>query len=70
MVGYNPTPAAGTLPGQFRFYPPFNTYAFAGFHNLTPIILQSQSQFRPSGPNNVNSVQYATGLQRVKKLGD
>lgn len=69
MVGYNPTPAAGTLPGQFRFYPPFNTYAFAGFHNLTPFILQSQSQFRPSGPNNVNSVQYATDYNEVKKLG-
>lgn len=75
LTGFVPTPANGTLPGQFRYLPPLN-YALAGYHLQMPWVLQSASQFRPGAPygaaNVTEAVQtaaYAADYNEVKAYG-
>lgn len=59
-----------TAPGQWRPTPPGN---LAGqtpeLASLAPFVMTSPSQFRPSGPRALTSLQYAADFNEVKTLG-
>ncbi|MDB5134708.1 MAG: hypothetical protein JWP37_1311 [Mucilaginibacter sp.] len=65
----------GTLPGQYRFTPPFDGPPFNGFAavpawgKITPFGVASASQFRPGAPYAVNSPQYTIDYNEIKGLG-
>jgi hypothetical protein len=65
----------GTLPGQYRFTPPFDGPPYNGFAavpawgQITPFGVASSSQFRPDPPYAVNSPQYTADYDEVKGLG-
>ncbi len=65
----------GTLPGQYRFTPPFDGPPYNGFAavpawgQITPFGVASSSQFRPDPPYPVNSPQYAADYDEIKGLG-
>jgi hypothetical protein len=46
--------------------PPIVSFALPG---VTPLALESASQFRPDGPNSLTSEQYAEDFNQVKELG-
>ncbi|MCW2647124.1 MAG: hypothetical protein JWP07_3233 [Pseudonocardiales bacterium] len=61
---------AGTQPGDYRPTPPnFPTPVFTAWGSITPFLLTSGSQFRPTAPAPVSSPTYATALNQVKALG-
>lgn len=68
MPNYTPIPAQGSLPGEYRYLPPFN-YAFAGLDLVEPFFIESQDQFRADPPNGVSSATYVTEYDEVKSLG-
>lgn len=68
LMGFNPTPASGTVPGVFQYIPPLN-YALAGFHLQKTWIIASADQFRPEAPYAINSPQYTADYNEVKDLG-
>jgi hypothetical protein len=66
----------GTNPGEYRSTPPFDGPPYNGFMSLpgwgkvTPFVLQSGSQFRPSeAPYALNSPEYTADFREVKRLG-
>jgi hypothetical protein len=65
----------GTLPGQYRFTPPFDGPPYNGFAavpawgQITPFGVASSSQFRPDPPYAVNSPQYTADYDEIKGLG-
>jgi membrane-associated phospholipid phosphatase len=61
---------AGTQPGDYRATPPnFPTPVFTAWGSITPFLLTSGSQFRPTAPAPVSSPTYASALNQVKALG-
>jgi hypothetical protein len=61
-------PQAG--PGNYQLTPP--NFAAAGFTQtgqVTPFVLQTQSQFRPPAPPALTSPRYADDFNEVKSLG-
>jgi hypothetical protein len=72
--GFTPPPPpflGGTNIGQWRPTPP----AFAPglgpqFATMTPWVINSPSQFRPSGPPPLNSDQYTRDFNEVKTMGN
>jgi len=71
--GFTPAPPpflGGTSAGQWRPTPPgFLPGAAPQFASMTPWALNSQSQFRPSGPPALTSEQYAADVNEVKEIG-
>ena len=65
----------GTLPGQYRFTPPFDGPPYNGFAavpawgQITPFGVASSSQFRPDPPYPINSPQYTADYDEIKGLG-
>ncbi|MDI1322800.1 MAG: phosphatase PAP2 family protein [Algoriphagus sp.] len=68
LVGFNPTPPSGTVPGVFKYIAPLN-YALAGFHLQQTWVINSADQFRPDPPYPVNSPEYTADYNEVKSLG-
>ena len=59
----------GTAPGEYRFTPG-STFAFApGWADVTPFVLRSATQFRPSAPPAVDGRKYTRDFREVKRLG-
>lgn len=69
VFGYNPTPASGTVPGEYQYLPPLN-YALAGFHLQETWVINSADQFRQNPPYPVNSPEYTVDYNEVKSLGE
>jgi hypothetical protein len=71
--GFTPAPApflGGTAVGQWRPTPPgFSPGASPQFATMTPWAIASPSQFRPTGPPDLGSAQYALDLSEVQQLG-
>jgi len=74
------TPANGVNPGEYRsthvamnWIPTENQLPFRILHNwgtvMKPYVLQSNQQFRPSGPYQVNSPEYTSDFNEVKNKG-
>jgi hypothetical protein len=66
------TPAIGTDPGDWRpigwpATPAFDPDGWVG--NLKPFVIESTSQFRSDGPNELTSAEYAEDYAEVKELG-
>lgn len=66
--------ANGSLPGEYRYTPPFDApgaafVALPGWGNVKPFSLLSASQFRPGAPYAVTSAAYATDYNEIKKFG-
>ena len=65
----------GTLPGQYRFTPPFDGPPFNGFviapggGNIKPYVIASSSQFRPVAPYPIKSADYIRDYNEAKSLG-
>ena len=68
LGNYGPLPAEGVEPGEFRYIPPLN-YGLNAYHLLTPFLIESQDQFRPEPPYEVNTPEYTTDYNEVKTLG-
>ena len=66
-----PTPLwpEGTLPGEWRPDLPAFANAFAWVGGVDPFTLESPSQFRTRGPNEVTTGAYAKDYNEVKDLG-
>ncbi|MEO5683893.1 MAG: vanadium-dependent haloperoxidase [Chitinophagaceae bacterium] len=66
---------SGTMPGQYRAAPPFDTGAAAGFVALAgwggvqPFGLSAAAQYRPGAPYAVSSDAYAKDFAEIKKMG-
>jgi hypothetical protein len=59
----------GTAPGEWIFTPD-RPFAFApGWRHVTPFVLDDATQFRPGPPYALDTRQYATDLNEVKRLG-
>ena len=60
----------GTAPGEYRFTPPANTFAFMpDWGKLQPFSLFRADQYRPSPPYPVDSKRYTADFNEVKALG-
>jgi hypothetical protein len=60
----------GNALGQWRPTPPlFTAGVFPQFATMTPWAIASPSQFRPAGPPNLASIQYANDLNETKLSG-
>lgn len=68
VTGFNPTPANGDEPGEYRYIPALN-YAFAGFHLQQTWAIKSASEYLPEPPFPVSSAEYAADYLEVKNLG-
>ena len=61
----------GPAPGQWRPTPPkFLAGAAPQFATMTPWAITAPDQFRPAGPQALNSPQYAADLNEVRNLGN
>jgi hypothetical protein len=59
----------GTEPGEYRFTPG-TPFAFApGWADVTPFVLQGNSQFRANAPFAVTDRRYTADFEEVKRLG-
>jgi len=59
----------GTEPGEYRFTPG-TPFAFApGWADVTPFVLQDNSQFRANAPFAVTDRRYTADFEEVKRLG-
>jgi len=59
----------GTVPGEYRFTPPF-TFAFLPqWGTVTPFVLREADQFRPGPPYSVTKKRYTEDFREVKRLG-
>jgi hypothetical protein len=71
--GSNVTPppfVPGTDPGDFRPTPPnFPTPVFTTWGQVTPFVLDSGDQFRPTPPPALTSSEYANAINEVQSLG-
>jgi hypothetical protein len=59
----------GTLPGQYRFTPPFNFAAAPHWRQVTPFALASAAQFRTAPPPALTSEAYRRDFDEVKRVG-
>ena len=59
----------GTMPGQYKFTPPFNFAFLPQWGTVAPFVLRDATQFRPGPPYAVTSRRYAIDLNEVKRLG-
>jgi hypothetical protein len=60
----------GTLPGEWRPDLPAFANGFAWVAQVRPFTLESTSQFRTRGPNDVTTGAYAKDYNEVKDLGE
>lgn len=65
----NETYVEGTLPGQYRFTPPFNFTLMPHWRHVTPFALASGSQFRTAPAPALTSEQYTRDFNEVKRVG-
>jgi PAP2 superfamily len=61
--------AEGTLPGQYRFTPPFDFAAAPHWRQVTPFVLTSASQFRTAPAPALTSQAYRRAFDEVKRVG-
>ena len=61
-------PPNGTVPGEYRYLPPFN-YALPRFHEQPTWVIREASQFRAPVPYTINSGAYTKDYNEVKSLG-
>ncbi len=60
----------GTAVGEWRPTPPaFAPFAGLQFATMTPFVIQSPSQFRPSGPPSLTSDHYTDDFNEIKSIG-
>jgi len=59
----------GTEPGEYRFTPGTPFQFAPGWADVTPFVLRSSTQFRPSKPYKLTSKKYAEDYNEVKSLG-
>src|SRR4051812_34071909 len=60
----------GTNPGDYRPTPPnFPTPVFTTWGQVTPFVLDSGDQFRPTPPPALTSSEYANAISEVQSLG-
>ena len=55
--------------GKYQCTPGFPFVAFEAWANVTPFVLQDNTQFRPGPPYAVTDAKFKTDLDEVKKLG-
>jgi membrane-associated phospholipid phosphatase len=71
--GFTPPPPpflGGTKIGQWRPTPPdFSPGAGPQFATMTPWAIRAPNQFRPAGPPDLNSDEYATVFNETKTMG-
>jgi hypothetical protein len=71
--GFSDTPppfTGGTAPGEWRPTPPALAPGLAPqLAHVTPWVMRSPSQFRPSGTNPLDSPQYAADFNETKTMG-
>jgi len=61
--------AEGTLPGEYRFTPPFDFADAVHLANLKPFSIPSSSAYRVEAPYDVTSAAYTADYNEVKSLG-
>ena len=59
----------GTLPGEYRFTPPFNFADAVHLADLVPFSIPSSSAYRVEAPYDVTSAAYTADYNEVKSLG-
>lgn len=60
----------GTDPGQWRPTPPANAAGLIPqLATVTPFVIRSPSQFRPAGPNDLNTDEYTADFNETKLMG-
>ena len=59
----------GTLPGEYRFTPPFNFADAVHLADLKPFSIPSSSAYRVEAPYDVTSAAYTADYNEVKSLG-
>jgi membrane-associated phospholipid phosphatase len=60
----------GSAPGDYRRTPPdFSQPVFTTWGQVTPFVLHSGHQFRPSAPPALSSDAYAAAINQVQRLG-
>lgn len=59
----------GSGIGEWRPVPPLNNHVAAHFGSVTPLTMESTSQFTTEGPPAVTSAQYTAEFNEVKALG-
>src|SRR5581483_3331603 len=70
--GFADTPppfTGGNAPGEWRPTAPGQTGLAPQLAHVTPWVMRSPSQFRPSGPNALDSAQYAADFNETKLMG-
>ena len=61
----------GTQPGQWRpTAPGFTAATLPQWPGVTPFVMTSGDQFRPTAPPTLDSAEYAAAVNEVKSLGD
>ncbi|ULQ57771.1 phosphatase PAP2 family protein [Flavihumibacter rivuli] len=68
-LNYPTAPPNGDEPGEYRYLPPFNTFALAGFHLQQTWVIPSGDYFRPGPPYAINSDEYTNDYNEVKDYG-
>ena len=64
-------PTQGTLPGQWRPTPTANApFSTAWLGGVTPLALNSTTQFSPGAPPGLTSAQYLADLAEVQAIGE
>jgi len=80
LIVNSATPANGVNPGEYRsthsaanWIPTENQFPARVLHNwgdvMRPYVMESNRQFRPLGPNPVNSTEYTADFNEVKTKG-
>jgi hypothetical protein len=60
----------GLAPGQWRPTPPASAPGLAPqLATMTPWVIASPTQFRPAGPKNITTAQYAADLNETESMG-
>ena len=65
----NETYVEGTLPGQYRFTPPFDFALMPHWRRVEPFALESASQFRTAPAPALTSEHYTRDFNEVKRVG-
>jgi hypothetical protein len=59
----------GTLPGEYRFTPPYDFVFLPDWGELPPFVLFRSDQFRPNPPDRITSRKYTEDYNEIKRLG-
>jgi hypothetical protein len=59
----------GTAPGDYQYTPPFTFVYASGWGNMRPFSLSSGDQFRPAGPPDLSSAEWAADYGEAQAYG-